>query len=89
MISNVVMDAVVRTFLTVVTPTQAGTGGIGLTIIDLVDNFYANDGLVASTQPEKLHMAFDVLTSLFNRVGLRTNTENTVGVVFQSFHAPV
>ena len=70
-IFNVVLDTVIRHWVTVVTPTEAGTGVIGLTIIDLAAYFYANDGLVASTQPERLQRAFDVLTSLFNQVGLR------------------
>ena len=34
-IFNVVMDAVIHHWLTVVTPTEAGTGGLGLTIIYL------------------------------------------------------
>ena len=36
-------------------------------IIELAAYFYADDGLVASTQPERLEMAFDILTGLFNR----------------------
>ena len=76
-----VIDAVIRHWVTVVTPTETGTGGLGLTIIDLAAYFYTDDGLVASTQPEKLKRAFDVLTGLLDRVGLRTNTENTVGMV--------
>ena len=34
-IFNVVVDAVIRHWVMVVTPTEAGTGGLGLTIIDL------------------------------------------------------
>ena len=44
-------------------------------------------GLVASTQPESLQRAFDVLTGLFDRVGLRTNTNKTVSMACQPFHA--
>ena len=32
---NVVVDAVIRHWVTEVTPTEAGTGGLGLTSIDL------------------------------------------------------
>ena len=49
-IFNVVMNSFVRHCLTGVTPTEVGTGGLGLTIIDLAAYFYADGGLVASTQ---------------------------------------
>ena len=50
-IFNVVVDAVIRHWVTVVMPIEAGMGGLGLTIIDLVSYFYADNGLVASPQP--------------------------------------
>ena len=87
-IFNVVVYAVILHWVTVVTPTEAGTGGLGLAISDLVEYFYSNNNLVASTQSERLHKEFDVFTGLLYRVGLRTNTENTVGMVCQPFHAP-
>ena len=87
-IFDVVVDAVIHHWVTVVMPTESGKGGLGLTIIDLVEYFYADDGLGASTQPDRLQRAFDVLTGLFNRVILRTNTANTVGMVCHPFHAP-
>ena len=86
-IFNVVVDAVICHWVTVVIPTEAGTGGLGLTIIVLAGYFYADYVLVASTQPERLHMAFYVLTGLFNRVILQTNTAKTVVIVCQTFHA--
>ena len=43
--------------------------------------FYANNGTVASTEPEWLELEFDTLRGLFDQVGLRTNTCKTVGVV--------
>ena len=52
------------------TPTEKGTGGLGLTIINLAPYFYVDDGLVASIKPERLQRAFDVLTGLFDRAGL-------------------
>ena len=48
-IFNVVMDAVIRHWLTVVNTTEAGTGGLGLAIFDLAAYFYAKNGLIAST----------------------------------------
>ena len=83
----VVVDAVIRHWLKVVTPTGAGTGGLGLRIIDLVAYFYADDKLVASTQPDRIQRAFDVFTGLFDRVGLRKNTAKTVNMVYQPCHA--
>ena len=83
-----VVDAVIHHWVTVVMPTESDKGGIGLTIINLVEYFYADDSLVASTQLERLQRAFDVLTGLFDRVILQTNTANTVGMVCQPFHTP-
>ena len=53
-IFNMVVGAVIRTWLMVVTPSEEGTGGIGLTITNLATYLYADDSLVASTQPERL-----------------------------------
>ena len=63
-------------------------GGLGLTIIDLEAYLCADNGLMASTYPERLQRAFDVLLDLFNWVGLRKNTAKTVGIVCQPCHAP-
>ena len=41
-IFNVVVDDFICHLVTVVTSTEARTGGLGLTIIDLMDYFYAN-----------------------------------------------
>ena len=82
-IFNVVVDSVIRHWVTVVTPAEAGTGVLGLMIIYLLAYFYANDSLVSSTQPERLHRAFYVLAGLFNWVVLWINTVNTVGMVCQ------
>ena len=87
-IFNVVLDSVICHWVTVVTPTEARTGFLGLMIIYLLAYFYANDSLVSSTQPERLHRAFYVLAGLFNQVVLWINTVNTVGMVCQPCHAP-
>ena len=77
-LSNVVVDAVIRHWLMVVVTTEAGTEVIGLLIRDFVAYLYADNGLVALTQPKRLQRASDVLAGLFNRAGLRTNTQNVV-----------
>ena len=46
---------------------------------------YADDGLVAPTDLGWLQSAFDTLTGLFDRVGLRKNVRKTVGIVCQPF----
>ena len=65
----------------VMTPTEAGKVGFGMMMIELVAYFYANNGLMALNQLERLQRAFDVLTGLFDQVGLRKNTKKTVGMV--------
>ena len=45
-IFNVVVDAVIRHWVMVVTPTEAGMGELGLMIIDLAAYFYSENGLV-------------------------------------------
>ena len=82
------MDAVIGQWVTVVTPSEAGTGGLGLMIKDLDEYFYLDDGLVASTQLKRLQRAFDVLTGFFDHVGMQKNTAKTVGMVYQPCPAP-
>ena len=43
--------------------------------------FNADDGVVASTDPGWLQSEFDLLTGLFDRIGLQTNIRKTVGMV--------
>ena len=42
---------------------------------------YSDEGMVASTDSVWLHGAFDTLTRLFDKVGLQTNSGNTVGIL--------
>ena len=85
---NVVVDAVIHHWLTLVVPTEEGMELLGLLIQDLEVYFYSNDGLVASTQPERLQSLFNVLTCLFDRVFLITNMQKAVIMAFQPCHAP-
>ena len=48
--------------------------------------FYVDDGMVASSDPRWLQGAFSTFVVLFDRVGLRTNVRNTVGMFCRSFH---
>ena len=55
--------------------TSTADGEIGI--------FYADNGVVASTDPGWLQSEFDFLTGLFDQVGLRTNVRKNVGIVFR------
>ena len=65
-ISNVVMDAVIRSWVAVVAPSEDGTEKLGLSIQYLEVYFYSNRGLVTSTQTDWLKRAFELLVRLFN-----------------------
>ena len=43
---------------------------------------YADDGLLAAHKPEHLQLAFNLLTALFDWVGLQTNALKTDSMVF-------
>ena len=49
--------------------------------------FYADDGMVASSEPRWLQWDFDTLVSLFERVGLRTNVGKKVRMVYRPCQA--
>ena len=86
---NVVMDAVIRHWVAMAAATEEGIDGLNLSIQDLVAYFYSDNGLIASTQPERTHQALNILTGLFDKVGLRTNTEKMMSMACQTCHTPV
>ena len=49
--------------------------------------FYADNGMVAFSEPCWLQDVFSTLVGIFNRVGLRTNVGKTVGMVYRPCHA--
>ena len=78
-IFNLMVDAVVQEWARIL---QADHG-MGLEDVRrLLSCFYADDGLIVARDPAALHVAFDVLTGLFDRVGLWTNTPKTEAMVF-------
>ena len=81
MILNVVVDAVIRHWVVVVAPTKDSMEVLGLSIQELTAYLYADNGLIVSTRPERLQREFDVLTGIFDWVGLRTNTRKIVSMV--------
>ena len=86
---NMVLDAFIRHWVTVVAATKEGLESIDLPIRDMAAYFYSDDGLVASPQLERLQSSFDVLTGLFDRVGLWKNARNTVSMACYPCHTPV
>ena len=80
-IFNVVVYAVIRHWVTVLPTTlqeSAGQEGLGTSIKALPALFYVDDELVALLESARLQGAFDVLTDLFDRVGLWNNDVKTV-----------
>ena len=82
-IFNVVVDAVVRHWVTMALAKAEKTGERGSEVRHQSSLFYADDGMVASSNPRWLQWVFDALVSLFKQVGLRTNIRKTVNMVYQ------
>ena len=49
--------------------------------------FNADNGVVASMDPGWLQLALDLLTGMFDQMGLRTNVCNNIWMVFWPFQA--
>ena len=79
---NVVAGDVIRKWVMVAVPTEAGTEVLRETIQELAALFYADYGLVASPRLERLQRAFNVLTYLFNWVGISTNVQRMVSMAY-------
>ena len=56
-------------------------GEMGQEVRHQAELFYADDGMVVSSDPAWLQGAFTALIGLFERVGLRTNIGKTVSMV--------
>ena len=68
------VDAIVRYWLSLVLPgDRTEFDGLGESVAERLVLFYANDGLLASTNTEWLQMALTCLIGLFERIGLQTN----------------
>ena len=80
-IFNVVVDVVVRHWVTVVVEGTEEWGERGQEGRDQAALFYLNNGMVDSSDPRWFQGAFNTLIGLFDKVGLRTNVGKTVGMV--------
>ena len=82
-IFNVVVDAVVRHWVTMAMAEAEKRGEKGNEGRHQAALFYADDGMVALSDPRWIQCAFDTLLSMFERVGLRTNVRNTFRMVYE------
>ena len=80
-IFNVVVDAVVRHWVHGVMEEAEARGETGREGRHQAALFYADDGMVVSSDPAWLQGAFTALVGLFDRVGLQTNVGKTVSMV--------
>ena len=79
-IFNVVVYEVVRHWVTQVVKEAETRGERGREGRHQDALFYADNGMVASSDPCWLQWAFTTLVGLFDRVGLNTNTRKTVSM---------
>ena len=79
------VDTALQHWVTMVEATEetsdCSAEGFGREIQWLVVYFYADNGLLASTQVDRLQWAFNVLTELFDQNRMCTNVVTTVGMV--------
>ena len=61
-----------------VSDNKAGPDGFRYIVAENVAFFYAEDGLIASTNPVWMQWGFNVLIDLFENVGIITNVSNMV-----------
>ena len=80
-IFNVVVDVVVRHWVTGVIVDAEERGKLGKEGRHQADLFYKDNGMVASSDPRWIQGAFNTLVGLFDRVGLRTNVRKKFGMV--------
>ena len=73
---NIMIDSVLRYWLTKVVPFNA-EDGLGRTVEDMLTLFYADDGLLSAKDKAWLQKALNLLISLFERIGLKTKDSKT------------
>ena len=79
-IFNVVVDAVVRHWVTITVTEAENRRERGREGRHQAALFYADDGMLASSDPQWLQWAFTQLVGMFNRVVLNTNSGKTVSM---------
>ena len=81
-IFNVVVNVVLSHWVTVMVGGTEEWGELGKEVRHNNALFYADDGMVASSDPHWIQGGFSTLVGLFGRVGLRTTFGKKVGMVF-------
>jgi hypothetical protein len=74
---NVCVNCVVREWLQQVLGEDVAQGGVGNLVRNQCIPFFVDEGLVAVRCPEWLQTSFDILITLFKRIGLQTNAKKT------------
>ena len=76
---NILADKVVRYWLSITIDDNgaATMDGLGRTVSDMLALLYADDTLIAATDPQWLQQALNLLVQLFCRMGLDTNVAKT------------
>jgi hypothetical protein len=80
-IFNIVVDAVVRQWLSQVCSNAVVMDGLDYEVGEKCVLFYADHGLVGAMDKDWVQESFDTLINLFERVGLRTNTQKTKAMI--------
>ena len=80
-IFNVVVDAFVRHWVNGLVDEAEAKGETGWEVRHRSAVFYADDGMVVSSDPAWLQGAFNALVAIFDRVGVMTNAGKTVSMV--------
>ena len=86
-IFNVVVDTVVRNWVTVVISGVEERGKRGQEVRQQDALFYTEYDVVVLSDPHWIQVSFNTLVGLFDRVGLLTNIRKTVGMVCRPFQA--
>jgi exonuclease III len=76
-IFNVVVDAIIRAWLSSMDDGAETTEGFGFNVFEKIACFYADDGMIGARDNEWLQVAISRLADLFDRIGLQTNTSKT------------
>ena len=86
-----VVDAVLCHWVTVVEETEGiedpRKEGFGQETQKVAAYFYSGNGILASDWSHWIHWVFGVLTEMFEWVGLHTNMDNMVSMLYQPCHA--
>ena len=82
-IFNMVVGEVIHHWVVMSMVDEAGYEGFGWAVKYLVVLFYSDYRLLTLLRPSCLQAALDVLTGIFNMVGIKTNINNMVGIFCQ------